>query len=157
MKLQTTIKEIMLTLLFTVANRFEGGPRKAAHSLKANHSYFDKISTCAVIFFLAISSRVVFTWHFINRNQISFLPKWQEWNNNRNEITPAVTVDWLASRLQNSNKMMGAIHSTSWFCVVYSSYLCVVDVLVVMFTHMYIYILYMYMDIYVDIDIDIDI
>ena len=54
---------------------------------------------------------------------------------------------------------MGAIHSTSWFCVVYSSYLCVVDVLVVMFTHMYtyIYILYMYMDIYVDIDIDTDI
>ena len=159
MKLQTTIKEIMFTLLFTVANRFEGGPRKAAHSLKANHSYFDKINTCAVIFFLAISSRVVFTWHFINRNQISFLSKWQEWNNNRNEITPAVTVDWLASRLQNNNKMMGAIHSTSWFCVVYSSYLCVVDVLVVMFTHMYIYIyiLYMYMDIYVDIDIDIDI
>ena len=61
MKLQTTIKEIMLTLLFTVANRFEGGPRKAAHSLKANHTYFDKINACAVIFFFAISCRVVFT------------------------------------------------------------------------------------------------
>ena len=78
MKLQTTIKEIMLTLLFTVANRFEGGPRKVAHSLKANHSYFDKINARAVIFFFAISSRVVFTRHFINRNQISFLSKWQE-------------------------------------------------------------------------------
>ena len=149
MKLQTTIKEIMLTLLFTVANRFEGGPRKVAHSLKANHSYFDKINARAVIFFFAISSRVVFTRHFINRNQISFLSKWQEWNNNRNEITPAVTVDWLASRLQNSNKMMGAIHSTSWFCVVHSSYLCVVDVLVVMFTHMYIYIYIYYICIWI--------
>ena len=41
--------------------RFGGGPRKPAHSVKANHFYLDEVNTCAVVSFHMISFWVVFT------------------------------------------------------------------------------------------------
>ena len=41
--------------------RFEGGPRKTVHSVKANHFCFDEIKAWADVFFHMISFRVVFT------------------------------------------------------------------------------------------------
>ena len=63
---------------------FGGGPRKAAHSVKANRFCFDEINECADVSFHRISFRVVFTY-FITRNEISFL------SNDCNEITPGMS------------------------------------------------------------------
>ena len=57
---------------------FGSGPRKTAHSVKANHSYFDEINVCADAYFRVILFQLVFTWHFITRNEILFLSKWPQ-------------------------------------------------------------------------------
>ena len=44
-----------------VTFRFEGGSRKTAYSLKANHFCFDEIIACADVSFHMTSFRVVFT------------------------------------------------------------------------------------------------
>ena len=55
---------------------FRGGPRKMAHSVKTIHSCFDeKKNAFADVSFSMISFWVVLTWHFITRNEISFLLK----------------------------------------------------------------------------------
>ena len=66
--------------------RFGGGPRKKVHSVQANHFCFNKVNACAIVSFHMISFWVVFTWYFITRTEISFLSKWPQWNNARNEF-----------------------------------------------------------------------
>ena len=48
--------------------RFRGGPRKAAHWIKAKNSCFVEINACADVSFRMISFWVMFTWHFITQN-----------------------------------------------------------------------------------------
>ena len=57
--------------------------KKTAHPVKVNSSCFDEINVCVDVSFRMISFRVVFTWHFITRNEIS---KWPQLNNNRKEF-----------------------------------------------------------------------
>ena len=57
---------------------FGSGPRKTAHSVRANHSYFDEINACPDAYFRVILFQIVFTWHFITRNEILFLSKWPQ-------------------------------------------------------------------------------
>ena len=66
--------------------RFGAGPRKTAHSVKANYFCLDEIKACADISFHIISFPVVFTWSFIKRNEVSFLSKWPQWNKTHNEF-----------------------------------------------------------------------
>ena len=40
---------------------FGGGPTKTAYSIKTNHFCFNERNTCADVFFLVISFRVLFT------------------------------------------------------------------------------------------------
>ena len=62
------------------------GPRKTVHQVKANYFCFDELNACAVVLFHMISFRVVFTWYFIPRNEISFLSKWRQWNITNNKF-----------------------------------------------------------------------
>ena len=90
MEFNLTTKEILFTLLLLVGKikwfRFRIGPRKTAHSGKANHSCFDEVNACADVCFRMILFRVVFAWQFITQNEISFLSKWSQWKNSRNEF-----------------------------------------------------------------------
>ena len=91
MKFQSTIKEILFTLLFhcgwnEIKFRFGGFPRKTVHSVKCSQLCFDEISACADVSFHMISFLVMFTWYFITQNEISFLSKWPQWSNTHNEF-----------------------------------------------------------------------
>ena len=71
MKFCPHVKEIMFTLLFIAGEkkfRFGGDPKKT--------DIFDEINASADVSIHVISFRVVFTWHFIVWNEISFLSKW---------------------------------------------------------------------------------
>ena len=59
--------------------RLGGSLRKTVHSIKSNHFCFDEINARTNVFFPVISFRVVFWWHFIARNEVSFLSKWPQW------------------------------------------------------------------------------
>ena len=65
---------------------FGVGLGKTVHSVKANHFCFDEINAYANVSFHMISFWVVFTWHFVTRNEISFLSKWPQLNDTRNEF-----------------------------------------------------------------------
>ena len=102
MKFQPTIKEVLFILLFIAGEMKwnfasgEGsgqdgggggsGPEKTDHPVKANYFCFDELNACAVVLFHMISFRVVFTWYFIPRNEISFLSKWRQWNITNNKF-----------------------------------------------------------------------
>ena len=60
-----------------------GVPRKTVNSVIANHFCFDEINACADTSSRIILFRIVFTWYFITRNEISVLSKWPQWNNTR--------------------------------------------------------------------------
>ena len=55
-------------------------------SKETKYKSFIFVYTCADVFFHTVSCRVVFTWYFIIRNEISFLSKWLQWNNTSNEF-----------------------------------------------------------------------
>ena len=87
-KFQSTIKEILLTLLY-IAGEMKwmsirewseiNDPWSKSQSFLFTHVY-------ACVSFHLISFQVVFTWYFLTRNEISFLSKWPQWNNTRNEF-----------------------------------------------------------------------
>ena len=90
-KFQPSIKEILFTLLFFVSemkwNFVSGAVReKWLIQLKRFILVLMKKNTFADVSFCMISFRVVLTWHFIARNEISFLLKWPKWNNTHNEF-----------------------------------------------------------------------
>ena len=91
MTFSPTIKKILYKSIFIAGEmkwNFDSRvvQEKRSDSVKANHFCFDEIKAWADVFFHMISFRVVFTWSFINRNEILFLSKWSQWNNNRNEF-----------------------------------------------------------------------
>ena len=52
---------------------FEGGPRKTAHSVTANHSCFDEANACVDVYFRMIWFQIVFTWGKISEKSTFFL------------------------------------------------------------------------------------
>ena len=87
LKFQPPTKEILFNCgRNEIKFRFGGGPRNTTHSERANHSCFDEVNAYAEISFPMISFRVVFTWHFVTQNKISFLSIWPQWNNTRNKF-----------------------------------------------------------------------
>ena len=46
-----------------------------------------------------ISFRVVLTWYFITRNDISFLSKWPQWNNAHNEFQMHMRIEHNTQRV----------------------------------------------------------
>ena len=64
--------------------KFVSGVVRDKHPIKKKPVNF--VYACADVSFHMISFRVVFTWCFITRNETSFLSKWPQWNNARNEF-----------------------------------------------------------------------
>ena len=89
---------------------FQGAPRKTAYSAKANYSCFDEINTCADVSFRMISFRVVLTWQYISRNEISCLSKWLQWNNNGSEFNFV-----LYQKLTSYKKLTSRWNENIWF------------------------------------------
>ena len=88
-EISTHHKRNSISLLFTAGEmkfRFGGGPRKTAHSIKANHFCFDKINACTDVPFYMISLPVVF--HDILSSDIKF----EKCQNDRTKITPTFRV-----------------------------------------------------------------
>ena len=86
-KSQPTMKEILFTLLFTAGEmKWMSFWRMSEINDPLSKEPIILVYACTNISFHMISFRVVFTWHFINRSEISFLSKWSQWNNTRNEF-----------------------------------------------------------------------
>ena len=89
MKFEPTIKKFCLHY-FSLRTKwndisFRGGPKKTAHSAKANHPCFYEINTYADVFFHDFISGTVYMI-FYHRNEISFLSQWPQWNNTHSKF-----------------------------------------------------------------------
>ena len=126
-ELKRTVKEILFTLLLTVAEMkwnfvLQNVRKKKAHSAK---TILDEINACADVSFRMISLWLVFTWQVLLEMEFHFC------QNDRREITTIVTLilslirNWAVTEMkifdftrnENSCKHAPIYNSFSWLMV----------------------------------------